>query len=281
MRRARLLAWVVLLVLSGLSYLSSASFASAENRPRAEKRSRKASSARASRPAAPAIPIDPATVNDPSLTAEVGPGSKGGAVLRAQVLLGRAHFSTGEIDAKYGGNMRKAVAAFQRSRGISESGVVDAATWKALDVDTAPVLGPETIAPEDVAGPFTPIPEDMMEKAKLPAMGYASALEGIAEKHHASPALITALNPGASFDQAGVTIQVPLVAAPPPGKASQIVVSKSQRSVEARDAEGKTLAWYPATIGKTQSHGCIRLTNWDVWELQQMVDPGVPALLTD
>ena len=33
----------------------------------------------------------------------------------------------------------------------------------------------------------------------------------------------------------------------------------------------------PSTIGKTQSHGCIRLTNWDAAELAQMVSPGLPA----
>lgn len=37
----------------------------------------------------------------------------------------------------------------------------------------------------------------------------------------------------------------------------------------------------PATVGKTQSHGCIRLTNWDARELAAMLAPGVPALLVD
>jgi len=31
----------------------------------------------------------------------------------------------------------------------------------------------------------------------------------------------------------------------------------------------------PSTIGKTQSHGCVRLTNWDAEELAGMVTPGV------
>ena len=35
----------------------------------------------------------------------------------------------------------------------------------------------------------------------------------------------------------------------------------------------------PSTIGKTESHGCIRLTNWDVMELAEMVAPGMPAVL--
>ena len=37
----------------------------------------------------------------------------------------------------------------------------------------------------------------------------------------------------------------------------------------------------PALIGRTQSHGCIRLTNWDAAELAQMVEPGTPAILKE
>jgi lipoprotein-anchoring transpeptidase ErfK/SrfK len=35
----------------------------------------------------------------------------------------------------------------------------------------------------------------------------------------------------------------------------------------------------PATIGRTASHGCVRLTNWDAAKLAQMVRPGTPAIL--
>lgn len=35
----------------------------------------------------------------------------------------------------------------------------------------------------------------------------------------------------------------------------------------------------PSKIGKTESHGCIRLTNWDADELSRMVSPGIPATL--
>lgn len=34
----------------------------------------------------------------------------------------------------------------------------------------------------------------------------------------------------------------------------------------------------PQTIGRAESHGCIRLTNWDAARLAQMVRPGVTAL---
>ncbi|MEP9387868.1 L,D-transpeptidase [Mesorhizobium sp. KR9-304] len=33
----------------------------------------------------------------------------------------------------------------------------------------------------------------------------------------------------------------------------------------------------PAKIGKTESHGCVRLTNWDAQELAKLVKPGVPV----
>jgi len=37
----------------------------------------------------------------------------------------------------------------------------------------------------------------------------------------------------------------------------------------------------PEMIGRTQSHGCIRLTNWDAAKLAQMVRSGTPAILED
>ena len=37
----------------------------------------------------------------------------------------------------------------------------------------------------------------------------------------------------------------------------------------------------PQTIGRTESHGCIRLTNWDAARLAQMVKAGTPAILQD
>ena len=33
----------------------------------------------------------------------------------------------------------------------------------------------------------------------------------------------------------------------------------------------------PSLIDKTGSHGCVRLTNWDAWELSRMVSEGIPV----
>lgn len=37
----------------------------------------------------------------------------------------------------------------------------------------------------------------------------------------------------------------------------------------------------PHTIGRAESHGCVRLTNWDAARLAQMVKPGTPAIFQD
>lgn len=37
----------------------------------------------------------------------------------------------------------------------------------------------------------------------------------------------------------------------------------------------------PAKVGKTYSHGCVRLTNWDAEELAKMVEKGTPVVFID
>lgn len=312
----------------------------------------------AARKAAPVAPVfTSAATNDatkkPVLNAASRPGS---ALLRAQILLDRAHCSPGEIDGRYGGNTRLAVTEFNLSRKINGGPNVIAATWDALNKDTAPVVVPYTITAEDIAGPYVPNPPEMVDKAKLPALGYESLAEALGERFHISPKLLRSLNPGVAFDKVGALIQVPNVARPPLPKTAgmSIRVSKHRSTVEAIDQSGAVLASYPATmgsehdplpigkwkingvgwapsfnynpelfwdaeasdkkakipagpnnpvgvvwidlskphygihgtpepstIGKTTSHGCIRLTNWDASELANLVTPGMPAILEE
>src|SRR5688572_27751301 len=72
--------------------------------------------------------LQPDAINDVKLAPALAQGTQGGAVLRAQVLLDRARFPTGEIDAAFGSNMVRAVAAFQKSHGLEPSGRLDAPT---------------------------------------------------------------------------------------------------------------------------------------------------------
>jgi lipoprotein-anchoring transpeptidase ErfK/SrfK len=274
-------------------------------------------------------------------------------VLHLQVLLDRAHFSPGEIDGREGSNTERATRAFQSSRRLQDTGLPDEQTLAALGGDRAPALARHTLVEADVAGPFAQVPEDMMEKARLPRLDYSSALEAIAERFHASPDLLRRLNPGASFARAGEVLEVPNVHADPPAtKAARILVSANDASVTVLDEAGGIVARYPASmgsehdplpvgsfavtrvlrnppffynpdlfwdaepshskaklppgpnnpvgvvwidltkehygihgtpepsqVGKTQSHGCIRLTNWDAAELAGLVGDGTPVVL--
>jgi lipoprotein-anchoring transpeptidase ErfK/SrfK len=193
---------------------------------------------------------------------EIKHGDKGSAVLRAQILLARAHFSCGELDGAFGDNLGKTVSAFQQARELPSSGAVDAATWSALNSDQAPALTTYTITDQDEQGPFTPIPADMSEQAKLPALGYASPAEELGERFHVSPAVLKALNPGADLAKAGQPLTVPNVITMPPGPAARVEVSKSEGSVRAYGADGKLLAFYVATIGS--EHDPLPVGDWKI-----------------
>jgi peptidoglycan hydrolase-like protein with peptidoglycan-binding domain len=63
------------------------------------------------------------------------------ATFKAEVLLDRLDISPGIIDGKTGENVGKAIAAFQRPRGLAASGKLDRTTWDKLCESTnAPAL---------------------------------------------------------------------------------------------------------------------------------------------
>lgn len=298
--------------------------------------------------AEPAVSLA-AQANDPATR------SGASALLRAQVLLDRAHFSPGEIDGLSGSNQRRALRGFQAARGLDVTGELDQATWNALNANAAAVVTAYTLTAEDVGQRYIRIPDDMMAQAKLPSLGFASVREALGERFHVAPALLEQLNPGVDFARAGARIQVPNVAdvAAPP-KAARVVIDKSESTLVLTDAAGKVVAQFPvssgsdkdplplgewkilgtavnptfhynpalfwdadpshakatlpagpnnpvgtrwidlskphyglhgtpepATVGKAQSHGCVRLTNWDVERVAAAVSPSTAVVMQD
>ena len=297
-------------------------------------------------------PLEQQQPEQPAPPAQTAPAAKPTG-LDMQVQLDRAGFSPGAIDGKPGSNTKKALAAFQEAHDLPVTGNLDAATWESLAAaGSGPTLGEYAITAEDAAGPFVPIPQDMMEKTKLERLGYTSVLELLGEKFHATPEFLQSLNPGARF-AAGETIKVPNARAQAPAAEKgevQVVVSKSNGTLtvdrggdvlffapvtsgsehdplpigdwkvtgiaknptfnynpdlfwdadpthtKAKVPAGPNnpvgLVWIdiskehyglhgtpePRTIGRSESHGCVRLTNWDALTLASLVKPGTPVL---
>jgi lipoprotein-anchoring transpeptidase ErfK/SrfK len=276
-----------------------------------------------------------------------------------QVLLDRQGFSTGQIDGKPGINFTRALSAAQEARNLKATGTADCDTWKTLGGDKGETtITTYTLTEADLKGPFEKqIPRKLEEQAKLPALDYQSPIEAIAERFHASPALIQQLNPGLRLT-AGTEIRVPGVtpfdAAVKPASdgASDVTikVSREESALRATRADGTIVLYAPVTtgsehdplppgdfkvtgvswrpvfhynpdlfwdakagdtkatikagpnnpvgvvwialnlehyglhgtpepghIGHTESHGCVRLTNWDAARLAALVKPGTPV----
>lgn len=291
-------------------------------------------------------------------TTAVAQAPRIGDVATAQIMLDRAGFSPGEIDGRAGLNLQRALTAFQQANGLQVTGQLDSATWQALSermVGQPPLVG-YTITADDVDGPFTPdIPSDLMRQATLRALGYRTPLEALAEKFHASPALLQRLNPAATFKRAGEEIRVPNVevvdrrTGTRPAVTIYVTTATSALTVEdeagtllfhapvtsgsehdplpigswkvttvqrmpafnynpdlfwdadpshakARIAPGPNnpvgTVWIdltkehyglhgtpePSRIGHTQSHGCVRLTNWDIERVARWAVPGTPVI---
>lgn len=278
-------------------------------------------------------------------------------IVQTQVMLDRAGYSPGEIDGSMGTSTDRAMQAYTSHGGKADALPADAVTKY-------------TITDQDAAGPFLPIPEDMIEKSKLTALGYTSLIEALGERFHVSPALLKRMNPSAKF-AANEEIQVPNVATvqpvgPPRGRqsdaapsadnpaATTVTVKKSSSDLVVTDGAGKVLMYAPvttgsehdplpigewkvtgvqkdpkfhynpdlfwdaepkdskatipagpnnpvgvvwvditkphyglhgtpepSTVGKTASHGCVRLTNWDAARLASLVRPGTKVVFAE
>ena len=276
--------------------------------------------------------------------------------LELQVELHRRGFSCGSIDGVPGAQTAAALSAFQRGAGTRESGVLDEVTRARLTL-TAPTLATYSLSVADV-GALHPVPGTWLEKSALPALGYATALELVAERFHAHPNLIRKLNPDVEWAALlpGAKLIVPAAdRVEITGTATQAVISLSAHQLELVDehsrviahfpvsiarmaekrpvgqlqvtvvitdpnytfdpelfpesAEGQTLGrkllippgpnnpvglvWIglnlpgygihgtpePENVGRTESHGCFRLANWDALTLAGLVKVGLPVFV--
>ncbi|KAB0677083.1 L,D-transpeptidase [Aureimonas leprariae] len=284
----------------------------------------------------------------PKVAGPKGPNAKA-QIAAFQILMDRAGISPGVIDGRMGGNVDKAVAAYEEKFGERIDPANVQALAEQLDATGGPAIASYTITDKDAAGPYVAsIPDDYSEKAKLPAMSYARVSEMLAERFHMDEDYLLEINPGADFNRPGTILKVAATGEPASGEVARIVADKGREQVRAYDASGALVVAYPSTIGsrdtpspsgtvqvariafdpmytynpkinftqgqntsvlhippgpngpvgsiwialskptygihgtpepskigKTNSHGCVRLTNFDAGELARMVKPGV------
>lgn len=298
-----------------------------------------------------AAELSPAAVNDASYQADAKDHSP--LLVKAQVLLARAHFSPGEIDGRRGENYQKALKSFADQHGLGSNGDLSEDVWRELTATSnEPIVVEYALTDKDIEGPFLEtVPTKLDEMKGLRKMSYGSSRELLAEKFHMSERLLSELNPGQHFDQSGQKVFVVRVADPPTKtKAARLEVDKSEQILRAFDQAGKLIAFFPVTagssekpapsgelkirsiarnptyrynpeygfkgvrskksfkvapgpnnpvglvwiglpgegygihgtpepgkVGKTESHGCVRLTNWDALQLADLVSKGVPV----
>ncbi|MFC4295318.1 L,D-transpeptidase family protein [Novosphingobium tardum] len=272
-----------------------------------------------------AYAADPMSSHDPVGNAPLDPAAaddKPRPMMQAQVVLDRLGFAPGVVDGKDGMSTRNAITGFQKANHMAVTGKLDDATRQALsqwsNITATRVV---TIPAEFAAGPFLPIPEEAADKAKLPALGYTSLDEKLAERFHTTVAVLKELNPNGvpagmasetgasptppppsatpvplaassdspapttSFFRAGQQIRVPNVGGDTidptqvddkswlgtlamlgvgtqQPKADKIVVDKSAGTLQAFDSQGKLIAQFTATMGS--SHDPLPLGDWKI-----------------
>lgn len=199
------------------------------------------------------------SVNRGPIALPVAGDVQGPSALRVQVLLGRAGFSPGIIDGRWGRNTEKAVYWLQRREGLEQTGEVDERTWQRLQQlggQPRELVRAHTLTEDDVAGPFVDLPEEFYERRDMDCQCYESLAEKLAERFHTSEALLEKLNPGTDLNtlRAGARLNVPNVERQATNaQVARIVISDGGRYLHALDANDRIVFHFPATLGSAYS----------------------------
>lgn len=169
--------------------------------------------------------------------------------LEAQIALARRGISSGSIDGVFGAQTRAALLSFQRHNGLPEATELDPATKARLLLDS-PGFTNFTVSASDLAR-LQPISASWLGKSQQSALDYETILELVAERGHASPNLVRRLNPKVNWTNvpAGTDIRIPAVEYPKPtNRAGFLVISLSEKFLQAFDANTNLLAHFPCSI---------------------------------
>jgi lipoprotein-anchoring transpeptidase ErfK/SrfK len=176
-----------------------------------------------------------------------------------QVALERIHFSCGFIDGDQGMRTQRMLRAYQASHDLPVTGFLDQPTRDAIGEPGEPFLS-YVVTADDIAA-IMPKPTSWIAKSKATRLGYNDIWEMMAEKFHCTRDYLKALNRGVTNLTAGTEIIGPKVfPATPIPKAASLRILLSETSIEALDADGKVIAFFPCSIAKDKNkrpHGLL------------------------
>jgi lipoprotein-anchoring transpeptidase ErfK/SrfK len=173
------------------------------------------------------------------------------SALEAQIALARRGISCGPIDGVPGAQTAAALRAFQQSTNLPVTGRLDDATRTALVLDSPPLTQLALTSAE--LADLQPTGKTWLEKSRQSTLAHESALELVAERTHASPRFIKALNPSVNWETVApdTLVSVPAIAIPAfPAKAARIEVRLAEHTLQARDAAGNLLVHFPVSIAR-------------------------------
>lgn len=169
-----------------------------------------------------------------------------------QVALERIHFSCGFVDGDQGMRTQRMLRAYQKEHGLPVTGILDPATRAAIGEPGEPFLT-YTVTEADIAS-IMPKPKTWREKAKSARLGYNDIWELLAEKFHCTRGYLKALNREVTTPVAGTQVIGPKVfpASRLPHAAS-LRIYLGETSLEALDAQGHVIAFFPCSIAKDKN----------------------------
>ena len=199
--------------------------------------------------------------------------------LAVQICLDRAGFSCNTIDGQWGRKSQRALEAYCHTRRIPTPPTPEAA-YDALFANANNLFSLVTVTQADINS-IVRMPESPAEKARLPAMGYGSVLEMLAERGHLSRRAMERMNPGVDWQNVSPGLKLVIPAFPPVSEelsvwpkdrrnapqrpeATLVKVSLSRFEVTAYDARGRMIALFPCSIAQDKAKlpptGELRIT---------------------
>jgi lipoprotein-anchoring transpeptidase ErfK/SrfK len=209
--------------------------------------------------------INAAALDDGSL-----PEGQSAITVKLQVLLDRIGASPGVIDGYRGENV---VKTLNPDADFGAAGTVIAVADTGSDVEgSAAKIEADQSLPQmralDAGGRLLAAYPATIGSAATPSPSGTHTVTGIALDPTYS------YRPDENFQQGGNTEPLTL----PPGPNGPVGLVWIDLSEPTYGLHG---APEPAEIDKTQSHGCVRLTNWDARELAALVAQGTPVAFLD